>query len=200
MHGLVNRTLQNFLQDTYGNGVWWRVADLSGVAPAGFEAMLHYPEETTERLLAAAETVLEEPRPAVLEDVGTYLVSNPRTERFRRLLRLTGADLTEFIAAIEDLPGRVRLAVADLTLPPLMLEEHGRSDFTLTCGPGIPGLIHVLTGLLRAMADDYGALVLLTGRGPCKVDIQVLDQTFASGRAFDLAACPDAGDAELGAA
>jgi len=42
MHGLVNRSVQCFLRDTYGTDLWVAVAAEAGVAPEGFEALMHY--------------------------------------------------------------------------------------------------------------------------------------------------------------
>jgi hypothetical protein len=51
---------------------------------------------------------------------------------------------------------------------------------------------HVMLGLLRAMADDYGALVLLDHQGMTEgaevISIHILEQSFAEGRRFELAA------------
>ena len=56
------------------------------------------------------------------------------------------------------------------------------------------GFGHVVMGLLRAMADDYGALALLEHKGTRGdteiLEIQLLDTAFAEGREFELAARP----------
>ena len=61
MHGLVNRSLQCFLRDTYGTATWERVAQTAGVGPEGFEAMLRYDDRVFDRTLDAAARVLERP-------------------------------------------------------------------------------------------------------------------------------------------
>ena len=49
-----------------------------------------------------------------------------------------------------------------------------------------------MTGVLRAMADDYGALVILdiTGKqdGSDVISITLVESEFSEGRAFDLGA------------
>ena len=87
MHGLINRSLQSFLRDTYGIGLWSSVADEAGVPTEGFEAMLTYEDALTDRVLACAATALAKPREALLEDLGMFLVS---LEPLRRLLRFGG--------------------------------------------------------------------------------------------------------------
>ena len=54
MHGLMNRSIQCFLRDTYGAGCWRSVAQDIGIGADGFEAMLLYDDALTESTLDAA--------------------------------------------------------------------------------------------------------------------------------------------------
>ncbi len=191
MHGLVNRAVQCFLRDTYGYDLWLRVARDAGVPAVGFETMVVYDLVITQRVLAAAAVHLNRPREAMLEDLGTYLVSHKTVEALRRLLRFGGVTFTDFLLSLEDLPDRTRMALPDLVLPRMTLDEAGADLFQLTVQSAVEGAGFVLLGLLRAMADDYGALVLLDHGGVVAgaevLHINVLDGSFAEGRRFDLA-------------
>ncbi|MBN9888325.1 heme NO-binding domain-containing protein [Salipiger abyssi] len=195
MHGLIARTLQCFLQDTYGQTAWQEIAHNADIDFADFEAMLDYETRVVEQVLDAAVTRLDKPREAILEDIGTYLITHPNNEGLRRLMRYGGVDFIDFLHSLEDLPGRARLAVADLDLPELELTDSSPGQFLLSCHGSLrdlPGFGHVLVGVLRAMADDYGALVILDHRGALDgaeiVDITVVETDFAEGRDFDLGA------------
>lgn len=197
MHGLIARTLQCFLQDTYGLSIWQGIAELAKLDFDDFEAMLDYDTRTVEQVLDAACIRLDKPREALLEDIGTYLITHPNNEGLRRLMRYGGVDFFDFLHSLEDLPGRTRLAVADLKLPELELTDAAPGQFLLSCHGNLsemPGFGHVLVGVLRAMADDYGALVILDHRGALGlaevIDITVVETDFAEGRSFDLAAPP----------
>ena len=48
MHGLMNRSIQCFLRDTYGAGCWRSVAQDIGIGADGFEAMLLYDDALTD--------------------------------------------------------------------------------------------------------------------------------------------------------
>ncbi|MGY6633365.1 MAG: heme NO-binding domain-containing protein [Alkalilacustris sp.] len=192
MHGLVNRALQCFLRDHYGARVWEDVARAAAAPAGGFEAMLRYDDALTLRLLAAAARELDRPEDAVLEDLGAYLVTHPDREGLRRLLRFGGTELAEFLYSLDDLPGRCRLAVPDLDMPHLQLDECGDGRWTLTVRGPWPQFAPVMMGVLRAMADDYGALVLLEMAPPLadgarRISIEVFDPRFTAGRPFDLA-------------
>ena len=192
MHGLINRAIQAFVTSTYGADRWNEVMDLAGLGFREFEAMLTYTDEQSSKMLVAMEKVLERPLPEMLEDMGTFLVSNPQVESLRRLLRFGGVNYVEFLHSLDDLPGRARLAVSDLHLPALELSEQAPGHFELVCQPGLPGYSNVMIGVLRAMADDYGDLVILdpsgTQDGAEVISITVVERDFAEGRAFDLGA------------
>lgn len=190
MHGLINRAIQSFLRDTYGASTWAVVAREAGLGFDSFEPMMLYDAALTGAVVDAAAAILQRPREAVLEDMGTYLVSHPNVEPLRRLLRFGGVDFPDFLMSLEDMRGRGRLALADLDLPVLVLEERSPDRFRLHCTSPVRGAGHVVVGLLRAMADDYGALVVLDHLGETAgaevIAVQLLDARFAEGRRFDL--------------
>ncbi|AHD01517.1 MULTISPECIES: heme NO-binding domain-containing protein [Leisingera] len=192
MHGLINRAIQAFVTSTYGADRWEEVMEEAGLGFTEFEAMLFYSEEQSSQMLTAMEKVLARPLPEMLEDMGTFLVSNPQVEALRRLLRFGGVNYVEFLHSLDDLPDRARLAVSDLHLPGLELLEQAPEQFELVCQPGLPGYAYVLIGVLRAMADDYGDLVFLdhsgTQDGAEVISITLVETKFAAGREFDLGA------------
>lgn len=190
MHGMINRALERFVRDTYGRDVWGAVMRRAGLEYVEFESMLTYQCGVTQQVLEAMCTVMDRPRQDILEDIGTYLVSHPKTEALRRLLRFGGPTFTEFLHSLDDLPARARLAVPDLDMPDLELRDHGGGHFSAHCRSATPGFGHVLVGLLRALADDYGALAVLEHRGGSDgleiVEVRLLAVEHASGRRFDL--------------
>ena len=192
MHGLINRSLENFICRTYGRKLWLAVMEELDCGFESFEPMLRYDDWMTNAVIKHASLKLDKPDVVFLEDFGTFLVTDPSSERVRRLLRFGGVDYEDFLHSLDDLAGRARLAVADLDLPDLELTEYGGGDFSLTISHDQIGFGHVLLGALRGLADDYGALALLeflgrTGRDET-ISIRLLDIDFHEGRSFDLAA------------
>lgn len=190
MHGLVNRAIQAFTRDTQGASCWAAVAARVGAPEAGFEPMLAYPPDMTQAMLAALAERLGVPVTAVLEDLGTYLVADPRRSALRRLLRFGGAAFPDFLHSLAELPARVRLALPDLALPGMAVTEDRTGVFRLAIAPGLHGSGHVALGLVRAMADDYGTLALfdLAERrdGGAVLTVRLVDTDHAVGRGFVL--------------
>lgn len=196
MHGLILRAIQSFLRDIWGAAFWQSVAQDLRLPAQGFEAMLTYDPALGALVLDNAAARLNRSRDSLLEDMGTYLVSHPRRDGVRRLLRFGGAGFADFVHSLTHLPGRVRLAVPDLVLPAVQVTPLGPECFQVTVGQGVdlaPSLATMLVGLVRAMADDYGALVLIeTEPGPLPgvrcIRIDLLDGHHALARDFRLAA------------
>lgn len=191
MHGLVNRSIQSFLRDTYGEVVWRQIASDARLGFENFESMLSYKDELTDAVLNASARALERPKEAILEDLGTYLVSHPNLEPLRRLLRFGGVSFVDFLHSIDDLPERGHLAVPDLELPVFELDQQTSQKYLLRCTAPRRGFGHVMIGVLRAMADDYGALAMLEYAGEKDgvetIMIDLLAARFAAGKPFSLA-------------
>lgn len=192
MHGLMNRAVECFIRDTYGDACWSDVVCAAQLEFDSFESMLRYDPALTSRMLDAITATLAKPLDDLLEDIGTYLVSHPNTEPLRRLLRFGGVSFVEFLHSLDELPERARMAVDDLALPPLELHDHAANRFTLTVRADTRGFGHVMIGILRAMADDYGALVMLDHQGEQEnvevISITLVETEYAKGRSFHLGA------------
>ncbi len=191
MHGLINRSIQCFIRDTYGPAAWGDVALAAKLGFSNFESLMTYDDELTFAVIDAACLRLDKPRDTLLEDLGTYLCSHPNLEPVRRLLRFGGGTFSEFLCSLDDLDERARLAVSDLELPNIELYREGPGIVSMYCEASYTGFGHLMVGVLRAMADDYGTLALLEHMGIEEgrevLSIRMLDAGFSSGREFSLA-------------
>ncbi|PTX54304.1 heme-NO-binding protein [Litoreibacter ponti] len=193
MYGLVHRALQTFAQDTYGDALWRAAVAKAGLDVVEFEAMLTYSDEMFDAVLDSLSDQLSRDRALVLEDLGSYLVTHPNTNVVRRLLRFGGFSFVDFVLSLDDLQDRTKLAFPDLHLPRLEVEPHLDGAFGIWVFSEREGFGAVLQGVLRAMADDYGALVMLELRHATRYDrsfehltVELFETDFAAGRSFDL--------------
>lgn len=189
MHGLINRTIETFLRSTYGVETAETILAEAGAPEEGFESMRDYEAQLTIAVLRAATRHTGAPRDSLLEDIGTFLVWHPGFWPVRRLLRFSGASFEEFLEAFDDLPARVRMAIPELELPGLEVERESQTDFAVAVSPP-RGYGALLSGVIRAMADDYGSLATID-RGPAEAGGELLrvrlhDARFSEGRAFSL--------------
>ena len=191
MHGLINRALQCFLRDTYGEPLWRQLMTDLDLGFSEFEAVLFYEDTITQKVIDGACKALAKDRDEFLEDLGTYLVSHTNVEALRRLMRFGGVTFEDFLWSLDDLPDRAALAVPDLRIPKLVVIPEAEGRFLVRCANDYPGFSHVLVGILRTMADDYGALVFIEHGGTQGddevVSVTLLESAFSEGRSFELA-------------
>jgi len=187
---MINRALEGFLVATYGPAVWAEVRSVARLPYDGFEAMHRYEHAVTVACFAAAADVLDKNPNALLEDIGTFLITEPKLDPLRRLLRFGGGSFSDFLLSLEELPDRARLAIPELEVPEITIHAKGNGHYMLEALWPLPGIGPLLLGALRAMADDYGALafVELAGieEGAERLRIQVFDSAFNQGKAFSL--------------
>lgn len=192
MHGLIFRTLEAYVSDRFGPEKWAQAVAGADLPVTRFEAMLQYDPAYLPKLLASAARVLDRPEAVILEDLGTYLVTHQNHASVRRLMRFGGETFCELLLSLDDLPGRTRLAVTGLDLPQVEVQQTTNGMFAIQCRGKPQGFGHVLVGLLRAMADDYGSLAVLEHRGQRDggevIEVAVIDAAFADDRGFSLAA------------
>ena len=155
MKSLINRAIEEFLRATYGEDLVQSVADEEAVA-VGRLAPLGAGFGTG--ALERAAFRLSKPLPEMFEDLGGWMT---RIEPVRRLLRFSGRDFKDFLLRLEELPGRAHLGLPDLQAR------------------------HLQVGLIRGMADDYGALCLISVEG-LSIRIDIWDEQFFEGRIFSL--------------
>jgi hypothetical protein len=186
MDALLLRSLQTYVLETFGSARWQHICTLAGQASLTFEPMLQYESGLADRVADFAAKVLERPVEAIWEDVGIYLVANPEREGVRRLLRFGGVSFDDFLHSLEELPGRAWLALPDLEMPEFQLFEVGHDRYELHCRSHLRAVQRVLTGVLTAMADDYGALCLIDAEAEGCITISMLDSRHATAKNFEL--------------
>ena len=191
MYGLLLRSLQSYVSRSFGQKLWSEVLFLGGFASQGFEPLLPYEPVVFKSVLGLTAEKLERPESVVLEDLGTYMIVGASKGVARRLLRYGGPNFSDFLLSLEDLADRARLALADIKFPNLYLREVERGGFEISVRFNPPELSFVLLGALRAMADDYGALVTIEDRGVENGNsiliVRLLEQRFAQAKKFEFA-------------
>lgn len=189
MYGLILRALQGYVVATFGPGEWECILCRAGLSGECFEPLLSSGADLLRRVLDSASERLERPAGTILEDAGTFAVANPAQPAIRRLMRFGGATFEEFLHSLEEMPDRARLALPELDFPRLGLFPTSPGAFRLRCHGYSGEPLQVMLGALRAMADEYGALVVieLTGEGrDMGLSIRLLEARFSEGRRFDL--------------
>ena len=192
MLGVVNKVIESFVRQRYGDKLWADVlVDLS-LPGYEFEAMLTYEDGITYDLIDGLAKRQSKMYQDILEDIGGYLVAEDSQASVRRLLRFGGATFEDFLLSLDDLNDRVALALDILDMPTVAVEPISAEKVHIRVVPKWHGFSDVLMGLLRALADDYSALVFMDRIEDAKstecIEVILIDHHHSAGTSFDLAA------------
>lgn len=162
MHGMINRGLQCYICDIHGADVWEETCERAKLPFYNFESLLTYDDTATEDILSSFSSLIGRSRDEILENFGTYVVSEEALSTVRRLLKFGGDTYVEFLWSLNFVYARAKMAVPDLDVPAMTLTSHTPTQFTLTTRTPKRSYGATLLGLLRALADDYNTLVSIT--------------------------------------
>lgn len=194
MHGLICKMLEEFVRVQHGGEIWERICRRAGVPDSRFEALRSYDDEMMERAFLVAFEELGRSHAVVLEDMGHWLCTHPPLERVRRLIRFSGTSFVDLVYSLDEINDRTRIALPGLRLPRFRVTEVVPNDFCIRSSWHLAGGSSVLTGILRAMADDYGALAVIEPGDRTHVDdvwheilsVRIFDQSHQEPREFTL--------------
>ena len=158
MLGLINKGLEDFIIELRGQAEWARICSELGFEESRFEALINYPPDVTDKLLDACAHALNLEKRELLDDFGTFITVGERGEVLRKFLRIGGANYRSFLFSLPRLMQILRASIPGFQWPHLKLHhvsacqfELYESDFEL--------INLVFLGILRAMADEYKALI-----------------------------------------
>ena len=192
MLGVVNKAIEAFVCQRYGDKLWADLLIDLSLSGYEFEAMLTYEDGITYDLIDRLAKRQSKMHQDVLEDIGGYLVAEDSQASIRRLLRFGGATFEGFLLSLDDLNDRVALALDILEMPMIRVLPISAEKIHVRVAPKWHGFSDVLVGLLRALADDYGALVFMdrladTDQTEC-IGVILIDHHHIAGTSFELAA------------
>ena len=165
MLGVVNKAIEAFVCQRYGDKLWADLLIDLSLPGYEFEAMLTYEDGITYDLIDRLAKRQSKMHQDVLEDI---------------------------LLSLDDLNDRVALALDILEMPLIRVLPLSAEKIHVRVAPKWHGFSDVLVGLLRALADDYGALVFMdrladTDQTEC-IKVILIDHHHSAGTSFDLAA------------
>ncbi len=159
MYGMVNHGIEQLVTEAYGPEVWRDVCAAAGTSDASFEPMLSYDDAVTYRLVGAiAERVGIAPE-EVLESFGRYWIGYTQHTAIGRLLKFGGDSFLDCLASLDEMHGRIRLAMPDLRPPLFEIESTAEDRYRLHYRSPREGLAPMAIGLLYGLAADFGTRI-----------------------------------------
>lgn len=199
MHGMICKSVEGYVSTTHGAEAWAAVRRAADLPFAGFETLLSYDDAEFVAVQEAAARVLDRSTITLMEDVGTWICTHPPLKSIRRLFRFSGATFLDLLLSLDEIDARARMAVPELELPVFRVVAFGEREFEVTSSWSVQGASGILTGALRAMADEYGALAIIeieaarvvSGSWHEVVYVRLVEEDFHTATEFVLGGRPE---------
>lgn len=176
MHGIVHKTLKEYVVERTDDGTWDTVVEQSGLEPQLYLPVTNYDDAEIDAILETLSTMATQDRREIERDFGRTLAPELLSTFSAHIRR--DWDLPELLAGLEDVHGDVDTATDGATLPELSCTrepDHAIVTYDTHRDHQYCGLAHgILDGLVAAFDGD--ATVTKTacvddGDGSCRFHV-----------------------------
>ncbi|MEM9717448.1 MAG: diguanylate cyclase [Pseudomonadota bacterium] len=159
--GLINRGLKGFVETYHDAETWRKLVSGQSAIPEDFEALADYPLEVTVRLVAEISTLRDASEADVYEDLGTFLVSTHWDARLRLVFMSCADDFVKFLQRLDVVWVALNAVDAAFPLNSWEISSTRAGAFRLSGPTLFPGFPSLCVGMLRSLADEFGAYVII---------------------------------------
>jgi hypothetical protein len=155
MYGLVNRAVQQLVEQHLGPTGWARVCKQAGISDDGFVAVSAYPDQMTYKLVGAVSQEMGMSPEQVLEAFGEYWILYTAQEGYGDLLQMGGDNLRDFLGNLDHMHSRVESLFTEMVLPQFSVEDEGPGRYLLLYQSHREGLGPMVNGLVKGLAKRF---------------------------------------------
>lgn len=155
MKGIINKGIKAMVQKEHGAGAWARVQRAAGCDEPFFATSEDYPDETTERLIAAVADMTGEPAEQVMIRLGAAWVESVGVACYPTFFRLAGGTAREFLGNLDRIHRQITRNVPTARPPRFELEERPDGDLVIHYHSR-RRLCALAQGLLVGVARHFG--------------------------------------------
>jgi hypothetical protein len=161
MYGIVNRAIEELIEEKFGSEKWEEIKDKAGFKSEGFMTLKPYPDELTFHLVAAASEILNIPANDLLEAFGEYWILYTAERGYGEMLNLAGDSLPAFLKNLNMLHGRVSNLMPELAPPQFECINEQENSIDLIYRSHRVGMVPMLVGLIKGLGKRFGKEVVI---------------------------------------
>jgi len=167
MYGIVNKAIQDLVTFNFGEAVWEKVKERSGVDIDYFLSNEPYNDEITFKLANAVSAEMDISLPNVFIAFGEWWILRTTKEKYGNLLQAGGTNLRDFLVNLPAFHNRIMLMYPKLTPPEFKVSHLEEKSLHIHYFSKREGLQEFVFGLLRGLSKLYevpAEIVLLESR------------------------------------
>lgn len=155
MYGIVNKSIQDLITETFGEDKWEAVKEKSAVDVEFFLSNEPYDDDITYKLAGAAAEVLGISVEEVLQTFGEWWVLKTGKEKFGGLMEVGGNSLKEFLVNLPLFHNRIMLMYPKSTPPEFKVSDIEENSIYVHYHSKREGLQEFVRGLMSGLAKMY---------------------------------------------
>lgn len=155
MKGVVNKGIQELVEQRFGTEVWQRVKSAAGCDEPFFATSEDYPDELTLALIGAISQIADLSPETVQIEFGRFWVTNTGRATYPSLFQIAGKDPRELLRNLNRIHEQVTRSIANASPPHFECEElpDGRLRMHYHSERGLCAVVH---GLILGVGDLFG--------------------------------------------
>jgi hypothetical protein len=167
MYGIVNKAIEELIIKNYGEQIWFKVKERSGIDIEFFLSNDPYDDEITFKLAIAASEELDVHLDEILFAFGEFWVLETVQQKYGSLMEAGGNSLKSFLFNLPMFHNRIMFIYPKLTPPEFKVSEVEERSILVHYHSKREGLQEFVRGLLSGLAKAYktkAEIKLLQGR------------------------------------
>ncbi|NGM68865.1 hypothetical protein G6M89_07545 [Natronolimnobius sp. AArcel1] len=155
MHGILHKTLEEYIVDRTDEETWETIRERAGVEPTLYLQVSHYDDDEFEAILETLASMATQDRAAIERDFGRTLAPAIRST----FGAYSKADwgILELLANLEAIYGEIAAGNDNLTLPEVSTERDGETVQLTYRTPRDRHYCHLAHGILEGLVTDFDA-------------------------------------------
>ncbi|MFN6566164.1 heme NO-binding protein [Nostoc minutum NIES-26] len=162
MYGLINKAIQDMVRDRFGEETWQTIKKKAEIELETFLRMEPYPDDLTHRLVKATSEALDLSATEVMQAFGEYWIQYTGKVGYGAMLDMSGDNLPEFLANLDDLHTRLSVNFPQYHPPSFDCTEIEKNSLELHYHSIRQGLAPMVVGLLRGLGTKFNTEVNIT--------------------------------------
>lgn len=167
MYGLINKAVQGYLVQAYGQDQWDQIAETAGIYPGGFISLETYPDEITYSLVTRASAILSIPSERLLEKLGEYWIEYVAEEGYGEYFVCYDQDMVRFLQELNAMHERMMLIHPQMLIPKFQIQKISAGNYALHYFSTRQGLAPFVKGLLLGLSRKLNQAADIEHIGGC---------------------------------
>lgn len=155
MYGLILENFRCVILEKYGEAVWNKVVEKSGVRHHTFATHKVYSEDIIVRLIQAATEETKHSSQEVTEDVGIHFVGFIGQYGYDRILKVLGRHMRDFLNGLDNLHEYLRFTYPKLKAPSFFCDDETEHGLKLHYRSSRKGFLYYVIGQIKAVGRFF---------------------------------------------